>query len=92
MNLAKTVLIFGILLILFMALAFHMGAVYGTKVTAGRWTKYIMEKCVRVDLLMNRIETTFRNAAEQAPEGTPVVIAQDSLIKLITDVIEVQNR
>ena len=88
MNLATIILIFSIIAILCVAYAFYMGTV----ITARRWTNYIMDNCIRVDLLLHRIENTFQNAAAQAPEGAPVVIAQDSLLKLIDDILKMQNR
>lgn len=71
---------------------FHIGAVYGTKHTAHVWTDYIMQKCVRLDLLLTRIRTEFSNAAERAPEGMPVVMAEDTLLRIIDETVKVQNR
>lgn len=71
---------------------FHCGAVYGTKKTAHVWTDYIMQKCVRLDLLLTRIRTEFSNAAERAPEGMPVVMAEDTLLRIIDETVKVQNR
>lgn len=73
-------------------ICFHCGAVYGTKHTAHLWTDYIMQKCVRLDLLLTRIRTEFSNAAERAPEGMPVVMAEDTLLRIIDETVKVQNR
>ena len=72
--------------------AFHLGAVYGTKHTAHVWTDYIMQKCVRLDLLLTRIRTEFDEAKSKAPEGMPVVMAEDTLLRIIDETVKVQNR
>lgn len=72
--------------------AFHLGAVYGTKHTAYLWTDYIMQKCVRLDLLLTRIRTEFDEAKSKAPEGMPVVMAEDTLLRIIDETVKVQNR
>ena len=85
--------ILGILLIASASFAaFHFGAVYGTRVTAHKWTDYIMDECIRKGMLLDRLSSEFEKAEKIAPPGAPIVMAQDTLLRIIAETIELQNR
>lgn len=80
-----------VLVLAAMAISFHVGATYAAKKVSRKWTSYIMEHCVRLDMLKTRITDEFHKG-EMIAEGKPVVMTQDTLLRIINEVLELQNR